>query len=164
MPRKFLGIRIMNRHRVQAIIIQDKKVLFGYGCIDLKNKVFKHFFIGGGVEKGESQEDAIMREIREETKVTGNVIFKFNNEALKLHTTFLVDIGNQKPQLGFDPEETNITANIKALQRLIFIPIDDSTEFTNIDIAHFGALLNECNIRGYYPEWYTGLSKLVVSI
>lgn len=40
------------RQRVQAIIIQNNKVLFGAGI--LKEKEYRHFFIGGGIEEGES--------------------------------------------------------------------------------------------------------------
>ncbi len=66
-----------SRQRVQAIIIQDKKVLFGAGMVNEKD--FRHFFIGGGIEEGESPEEAILRELREEANVDGIIVFKFSS-------------------------------------------------------------------------------------
>lgn len=94
----------MVRHRVQGIIIQNGKAILGYGCVDKSDKIFRHYFIGGAVEAGETPEDAIIREVMEEINVKGNIVFKFNKEIEKNSTTFLVDIRNKKPTLGYDPE------------------------------------------------------------
>lgn len=90
------------RQRVQAIIIKNNKVLFGAGM--LKGKEYRHFFIGGGIEEGETPEQTIVREIREEANVDGIIIFRFKNEYKENHHTFLVKIGDQEASLGYDPE------------------------------------------------------------
>ena len=107
-----------NRQRVQAIIIQNDKVLFGAGM--LKGKEFRHFFIGGGIEQGENPEDAIMREIMEEANVAGEIIFKFFVEYKEDHHTFFVDIGNKTVTLGYDPEdeEVQMGTNLKDTSKI----------------------------------------------
>lgn len=148
------------RHRVQGVIIQNGKVIFGYGCVDKSKKIFRHFFIGGAIEAGETPEEAILREIMEELNVKGEIIFKFNKDIAENSTTFLLDIGNQKPILGYDPEEVNVDIDKRALQKLIFVLLKDRSGFTDIDINYFKVLLSECKVRSFYPEYYNELLEL----
>jgi ADP-ribose pyrophosphatase YjhB (NUDIX family) len=67
---------------------------------------------GGGVDEGESPREAIIRELREECNVEGTIIRlvgikDFGRVAHAEHErryTFLVDIGEQTPRMGTDPE------------------------------------------------------------
>jgi len=130
------------------------KLLFGVGKIT--DDYYGHFFIGGGVESGETLEEAIVREIREEAHVEGKIIFRLGKEVLEHHHTFLVDIGDQTPVLGYDPEdeERNKADCDKALQKLEFIPLFEVEQFTQIDIDYFKLLLEECKSKEYHPQWY----------
>lgn len=47
----FIKEPLMNRERVQAVIIQNRFVFSGYGCIDKTKKGFRHFFIGDRIEE-----------------------------------------------------------------------------------------------------------------
>lgn len=140
--------------RAQAIIIQDSKALFGYGIV--KGEM-RHFFIGGGIEEGETSEEAVLREIIEEANVHGKIVFKIADD------TFLVDIGGQTPVVGYDPEEEEQSRpeNLRTLQGLMFVPLEDKDGFTSIDIKYLRLLEAECNKHEYFPQWYNKLVKLV---
>jgi len=64
---------------------------------------------GGGIEAGETPEQAAIRELQEECNVLGTIIKRtsvytcpYDDE--KLFYTFHIDIGDQTPTLGYDPE------------------------------------------------------------
>jgi 8-oxo-dGTP diphosphatase len=62
---------------------------------------------GGGVEEGETPAEAALRELEEECCVSGVVICKTSHlmySAENETCTFLIDIGDQTPSLGHDPE------------------------------------------------------------
>ncbi len=62
---------------------------------------------GGSLVHDETPIEAVIREIREECCVDGMVIKKISTVYEKdgeQTITYLVDIGNQEPKLGFDPE------------------------------------------------------------
>ena len=70
---------------------------------------------GGAVEEGETPAQAALRELREECCVEGRVVRQicFNEYAqLDQSYTFLVDIGNQEPQTGSDPEFQNTSQGL----------------------------------------------------
>ena len=63
---------------------------------------------GGAVEPGETDAEAALRELSEECCVTGKIIREmglFLEDNGNRSHTFLVDIGDQEPSLGYDPEE-----------------------------------------------------------
>lgn len=140
----------MRMGRAQAIIIRENKMLFGYGKI---GKRHGHFFIGGGIEEGETPSEAILREIKEEANVSGEIIIQFKDEFLDNHYTFLVDIGDQECTLGYDPEEVGYEKQDKALQKLIWIPLMDIEQFTEIDKNYIKILVKECEECRYSPNW-----------
>ena len=64
---------------------------------------------GGGIEAGETPEQAALRELQEECNVTGTIIRKTSEyadpySADKFFYTYHIDIGDQTPSLGYDPE------------------------------------------------------------
>ena len=91
--------------RVQAIVHRDGRVLMAkhqeggqdYWCLP-----------GGALEEGETPEEGALRELLEEACVEGRII-RQTGCALDVHGrndtyTYLVDIGDQEPSLGHDPE------------------------------------------------------------
>ncbi len=146
------------KKRAQTIIIRDKKVLFGYGKI---NSEFTHFFIDGGIEKQESPRSAVIRELKEEANVKGNIVFQFDKELKKNEYTFLIKIGEQQCELGYDPEEIQVVEKDKNLQKLIWIPLSDKDKFTSIDLNYFKLLIDECKKKEYIAEWLFDLKELV---
>lgn len=65
---------------------------------------------GGGVEPQETPAEAALRELEEECCVKGKILQQTAQviDGLGIETiTFLVEIGNQEPQMGADPEFTH---------------------------------------------------------
>jgi len=135
--------------RAQAIIIRNNKMLFGYGKILGE---LRHFFIGGRIEVGESSSETVLRELREEANVDGNIIFKFTNELQANHHTFLVDIGEAEVSLGYDPEEMYLPQEELSLKGLKWIDLENNYMFTDIDKEYFSLLMTECDRIGYDPS------------
>ena len=149
----------MARVRAQALIIRDGAVLFGYGKV--KAGGFRHFFLGGGVEAGESADQAVLREVREEAGVRGSIRHRFSREIKPDHATYLVDIGEETPVLGCDPEEVALPLQERCLQKLIWISLDDAEEFTSIDHDYFELLLAEVETAGLDEPWIDAMRRLV---
>jgi 8-oxo-dGTP diphosphatase len=62
---------------------------------------------GGGLESQESAADAALRELEEECCVSGKILCQtsvYTDGSGIEADTFLIDIGNQEPHMGSDPE------------------------------------------------------------
>jgi ADP-ribose pyrophosphatase YjhB (NUDIX family) len=87
---------------------------------------------GGAIDGEESPREAALRELAEECCVEGKVVrqtsFFEERDGMKTYT-FLVDVGDQEPRLGFDPEFRNSEQLITDLRwlRLSEIPERDRT-------------------------------------
>lgn len=107
----------------------------------------------------ERHEEAILREIFEETNARGNILFCFSKQAD--HITFLVDIGNEEVRLGYDPEEVFMDPAERSLQGLLWLPLSEVDTFTDIDKHYFRELVQSCNSRDYRPGWLPLVECLV---
>jgi 8-oxo-dGTP diphosphatase len=90
--------------RAQCIVHRENQVLMVKHCQD---GVAWWCLPGGGIEPGETPEQAALRELLEECCVQGKIVqqtghmrYAPDGEAI----TFLVDIGDQGPVMGSDPE------------------------------------------------------------
>ena len=64
---------------------------------------------GGGIEDGETPQAAALRELKEECSVDGKVVARISHITYPRDSesyTYLIDIGDQEPRLGVDPEMT----------------------------------------------------------
>lgn len=94
------------RDRAQAMVIRDDRILL------VKHRMRDREFYclpGGGVDEGETYEQAALRELEEESLVKGKVVRKLSvqykpDNRGEVHT-FLVEIGSDAiPGIGTDPE------------------------------------------------------------
>jgi len=94
--------------RAQALVIRGNKILMVKHTCRSGDNV--HYCLpGGGIEEGETPEQAALRELQEECNVTGTIIRKSSEWADpysddKHFYTYHIDIGDQSPTLGYDPE------------------------------------------------------------
>jgi len=90
--------------RAQCIVHRENKLLMTQHHLNGKTW---WCLPGGSVEQGETPAEAALRELREECCVDG-VIIRETSRWIYLEEdetfTFLVDIGDQTPSLGYDPE------------------------------------------------------------
>ena len=93
--------------RAQCLVVRDSKILM------VKHRQGGDEWYcspGGGIEEGETPEQAALRELQEECNVSGSIIKKTSEyvdpyDDKSFFYTFHVDIGGQIPRLGNDPEE-----------------------------------------------------------
>ncbi|MCH4886231.1 NUDIX domain-containing protein [Acidaminobacter sp. JC074] len=91
--------------RSQCIVIREEKLLMAKHHMD---GMSWYCLPGGGVEEGESPEEAALRELEEECLVKGRILMKTSTYPDPMTQgyihTYYVDIKDQEPVLGEDPE------------------------------------------------------------
>lgn len=100
----YASVALNMRTRVQAIVVRGDRVLMVKHRVDGERW---WCLPGGALEPGESLQEGVLRELREECNLAGEVVrqtshFCFGPEDEAY--TFLVEIGDQEPRLGHDPE------------------------------------------------------------
>jgi 8-oxo-dGTP diphosphatase len=87
---------------------------------------------GGGVEPSETWEDAVVREVAEETGLHGTVVRLLYQERpdherdpVREHCFLLQVSDGDEPRLGYDPEESHIESVSRMLQDVAWVPLDD---------------------------------------
>ena len=83
---------------------------------------------GGGVERAETPAEAALRELREECCVEGTILREINHATYDTGDdayTFLVDLGDQIPQMGTDPE---FLADDQVLVKIAWFTLSEISE------------------------------------
>jgi 8-oxo-dGTP diphosphatase len=104
------------KQRVCAAIIRDGSILM----VRHRHDGREYWTLpGGGVEPGETLEQAVLREVYEETGLHARVLSPLFEEPYSMGTSycFLVEAGaTQQPLLGADPEEAHLSPQARMLQ------------------------------------------------
>jgi ADP-ribose pyrophosphatase YjhB (NUDIX family) len=90
--------------RAQCIVHRGNKILMVKHRLD---GIEWWCLPGGGVEQGETPSFAALRELEEECCVKGKILRQTaqGTDGIGVESvTFLIDIGNQEPHIGGDPE------------------------------------------------------------
>lgn len=96
----------MRRDRSQAIVVRNHKILLIEETVN--GRVF-YSIPGGGIEEGETPEHAAIRELSEETNLTGKIERKLSVQYKpegrgEVHTFLVKTDENDEPSRGRDPE------------------------------------------------------------
>jgi 8-oxo-dGTP diphosphatase len=117
------------RHAVRAIIIKDQKLLVMH-----RNKFGHEYYAlpGGGVDMGENHEQALRREIQEETTITFQnprlVIVEDAGEIFGVQQIYVCDYVSGDPALSPASEEAKITALGQNLYKPMWLPLSQLSE------------------------------------
>ena len=115
-----------SRNRSAAVIIRDGRILM--------EKVFffnREFFVlpGGGIEAGETPEEAALRELKEECGLNGEIVRPLAvlyNSTGGTEYSFEVRVPeDQTPVLGYDPESR---AESQPLKEVCWLALDEISE------------------------------------
>lgn len=117
------------RGRAQCLVVRGNRILLVKHCVDGEEY---YILPGGGTEQGEAPEEAAVRELSEECNVKGTIIRKtgefydpYNNNGLYVgFYTYLMDIGDQEPTLGYDPE----FGDDQVLKEVVWLTLDELSE------------------------------------
>ena len=142
----------MPRVRVQAIVVRDGRVLM----VEHRQNGKEWWCLPGGAQEAdETPEQGALRELREECNVDGVVVRQtsYVSYAPDDETySFLVDIGDQRPTLGYDPEvsEGRQTLALVDMQwfRLSEIPERDRTFLWAAGLLGVGDFFSEVESWG----------------
>jgi len=112
------------RRAVRAIVVKDDHLLVMH-----RNKFGKEYYtlIGGGVDAGESYEQALLREVQEETGVQLTnptlVVIEEAGEPFGTQYVFLCKYVSGEPQLHADSEEAKVHALGQNLYTPMWLPL-----------------------------------------
>lgn len=112
------------RPRVCAAIIRDEKILMVFQDHPLENRSF-WTLPGGGVDAGETNEDAVIREVKEEVCLNGKaerLLFEAEY-SLGPDYCYLVTVdAKEEAQLGVDPE---LSADEQVLKGIAWFTLEE---------------------------------------
>ncbi len=114
----------MNRNRSAGIVVKDNKVLVMHRI----NKGDEYYvFPGGGVEEGETPEQAAVREIREETSITvipRKFVYHIAWDTKEENFFYLCDYVSGEAKLRPDSEEVQRMKGGEQVYEPIWIDVD----------------------------------------
>ena len=123
---KVVGLEREPRERVCGAIIKDNAILM----VHHQHGPHDYWTLpGGAIETGESPEEAVEREVQEETSLRAKVsCFLFESEfhtkvAHTIEKCYLLEVtGDQEPERGHDPE---LRAEQQVIKGVAWFPIDE---------------------------------------
>ncbi len=147
--------------RAQCLVHRGNRVLMTR--MNLRSRIGEIWLLpGGGVEDGETPEGGAVRELKEECCVEGRIVKELRVEdytetsgRYKYYRTFLMDIGDQEPELGTDPDDPD--QNSPMLRELQWKRLSDLSERDRAFLISSGIMSIE-EFRNEILEWGSEIS------
>ena len=141
---------VRKRSRAVALIVRDGKILM--------ERVFyfgREFYTvpGGGIEPGETPEQAVIRELKEECGVDGTIVRKlasvYKEDGAAEHSFEVSVPEGQNAVTGYDPEES---AENPPLKEVLWMRLDEISERDRAFLWSYGLM----QLGGFFEiirEW-----------
>lgn len=135
------------RNRSVAIVVRDGKILM--------EKVFyfgRDFYTvpGGGIEDGETPEEAAIRELKEECGVNGTIVrpiaVQHKPNGAREYSFEITIPDDEEPVLGYDPEEQ--FAENPALKEVRWMSLEELSEKDRAFLWYYGVI----SVGNYFDE------------
>ena len=146
------------RKRATGIVIRDNKLMF---MQQIAHGKLCNVFVGGGVEENETSEQAILRELKEEANVEGDILFGPTILETENHIeyVFIVNINSdQIPILGYDPE---LPADKQDLKGIIWRDWGDKEKFNEIDKKYISIITAHAEEQNIQADWVKSLKNVL---
>ena len=133
------------RNRSVAFVIRDNKILLE------KLYYYNRYFYsipGGGIEDGETPEQAVLRELKEECGLDGTIVRKLSETYNQGRTEHAYEVSipdDQEPIVGYDPEEPSDAQSIKDV---VWMSLDEMSEKDRAFMWQYGLL----QVDGFFEQ------------
>jgi 8-oxo-dGTP diphosphatase len=115
----------MPRHRAAGVVIHDDKLLVMYR---VRDKQEFYVFPGGGIDNGETLEQAVERELLEETSINvkvGILLYEFRLNNGDIHYYYKCEYLNGTPALNLDTNEYKESLLGYNYYKPMWLPVDE---------------------------------------
>ncbi|MGN1422230.1 MAG: NUDIX domain-containing protein [Oscillospiraceae bacterium] len=133
------------RDRSVVFVIRNKKILMEKLCYEGR---FFYSIPGGGIEYGETPEQAAIRELKEECGLDGTIVKKLAEVYSNGRTEYAFEVSvpdNQNAIKGYDPEEPIDNQPIK---EVLWMELSEMPEKDRAFMWRYGLL----EIEGFFDE------------